>query len=108
MGGFVEDLIEKVLTDPTFLVVGLVLAVFITLAILKKLFKVVFLLLAALIGFAGYLLYTGQEPVEAVEEFIEKGKEVIEEVKDTDLEGLKKDAEKAIEDAKKKVEKKIK
>ena len=108
MAEFFENLINNVLTDPTFVMVGLVLVVLITLSIFKKLFKVVFLLTAALVGYAGYLIYTGANPAEAVEGALKKSREVLEEVKDTDLKDLKEGAEKIIDDTKKKVEKKIK
>ena len=36
-----QELIERVFTDPTFMWVGLVVAIMLTLAIFKKLFKVV-------------------------------------------------------------------
>jgi xanthine/uracil permease len=108
MAEFFESLINNVLTDPTFVMVGLVLVVLITLAIFKKLFKVVFLLIAALVGYAGYLIYTGADPTEAVEGALKKSREVLEEVKDTDLKDLKEGAERVIDDTKKKVEKKIK
>ena len=108
MAEFFENLINNVLTDPTFVMVGLVLVVLITLSIFKKLFKVVFLLIAALIGYAGYLIYTGGDPAKAVEGAFKKSSEVLEKVKDTDFKDIKESAERVIVETKKKVEKKIK
>ena len=100
-----QELIERVFTDPTFVWVGLVVAVILLLAIFKKLFKLVMVIVAAFILYVGYLYYTNEK---AVEEFIDKGKEVIKDVKDMDLKDLKDGAERAIKDTKKNLKKKIK
>ena len=48
-----QELIERVFTDPTFMWVGLVVAVMLTLAIFKKLFKVVIIIVLVFIRRAG-------------------------------------------------------
>ena len=93
-----EDIIERVFTDPTFITVGIILVVLITLAIFKKLFKVVVILLLVLLTYAGYLYYTGEEPPEIV-------KEAIEEVKKLDVEGLKEKAGNVVKDVETEVKK---
>ena len=66
-----EDLIKKVFTDPAFMIVGAIIVVLVTLAIFKKLFKFVIILLLILILYAGYLYYTGEEAPESLKEAIE-------------------------------------
>ena len=98
-----QELIERVFTDPTFVWVGVVLAIMLTLTIFKKLYKLVMIIVAAFMIYVGYLYYTGEEPAKAVDDLIKKGKDVIEDVKDTDLKDLKDGAEKVIKDTKKKI-----
>ena len=57
-----HELIDKVLSDPTFVWVGVILAVMLTLAIFKKLYKLVMIIAAAFMIYVGYLYYTGEEP----------------------------------------------
>ena len=96
-----EDLIKKVFTDPAFMTVGIIIVVLVTLAIFKKLFKFVIILLLILILYAGYLYYTGEEAPESL-------KEAIEDVKELDLDELKESAEDILKDAEKKVKEKMK
>ena len=103
-----HELIDKVLSDPTFVWVGVILAIMLTLAIFKKLYKLVMIIVAAFIIYVGYLYYTGEEPVEAIDDLIIKAEDVIEDLKDTDLIDIKESAEKVIKDTKKNLQKKIK
>ena len=96
-----EDLIKKVFTDPAFMTVGVIIAVLVTLAIFKKLFKFVVFLLLILVIYTGYLYYTGEEAPESL-------KEAIEDVKELDLNELKESAEDMLKDAEKKVKEKLK
>ena len=72
-----HELIDKVLCDPTFVWVGVFLAIMLTLAIFKKLYKLVMIIMAAFMIYVGYLYYTGEEPAEAIDDLIKKGKDVI-------------------------------
>ena len=96
-----EDLIKKVFPDPSFMTVGAIIVVLVTLAIFKKLFKFVVILLLILVIYAGYLYYTGEEAPESL-------KEAIEDVKELDLNELKESAEDMLKDAEKKVKEKLK
>ena len=96
-----EDLIKKVFTDPAFMTVGTIIVVLVTLAIFKKLFKFVIILLLILVLYAGYLYYTGEEAPESL-------KEAIEDVKELDLDELKESAEDMLKGAEKKVKEKLK
>ena len=96
-----EDLIKKVFTDPAFMTVGAIIVVLVTLAIFKKLFKFVVILLLILVIYAGYLYYTGEEAPESL-------KEAIEDIKELDLNELKESAEDMLKDAEKKVKEKLK
>ncbi len=78
-----ESLINDILTDPTFIKVGIVLAILIALALFKKLFKLVLILIVALIIYIAYLAYTGE---------------------DIDTKKVKKQIEKSLDDAKEKVD----
>ena len=96
-----EDLIKTVFTDPAFMTVGAIIVVLVTLAIFKKLFKFVMILLLILVLYAGYLYYTGEKVPESL-------KEAIEDVKELDLDELKESAEDMLKDAEKKVKEKLK
>ena len=94
-----EQIIEKLFTDPLYMTVGLVLATMIALSIFKKLFKAVIILIVVFIGYVFYLQSTGKDPIK-----LEEVKEKIEEIKDMDRKDLKKASEKMIKKAKKKIE----
>ena len=96
-----EDLIKKIFTDPAFMTVGVIIVVLVTLAIFKKLFKFVVILLLILVIYAGYLYYTGEEAPGSL-------KEAIEDVKELDLDELKESAEDMLKGAEKKVKEKLK
>ena len=96
-----EDLIKKLFTDPAFMTVGIIIVILVTLAIFKKLFKFVIILLLILVLYAGYLYYIGEEAPESL-------KEAIEDVKELDLDELKESAEDMLKGAEKKVKEKLK
>lgn len=87
-----DSIIEKVFTDPTFIKVGIILAILISLAVFKKLFKAVLILVVGLILYITYLVYTGEDPAEAVDD-------TIEEVRDIDLKKVGKSVGKSVEKA---------
>ena len=95
-----DQIIEKLFTDPFFVKVGLVLVVLISLSILKKLVKVVVTLVLVLLLYGWYVSFTGTEPIK-----LEDVQDTIEDLKNIDEKKLKKAADKAIKDVKKKVEK---
>ena len=95
-----DQIIEKLLTDPLFLKIGIVIAVLISLSLLKKLVKVVIILVLILLIYGFYVYSTGEEPVK-----LDDLKERIEEVKDIDEKKIKNAADKAVKEFKKKVEK---
>ena len=94
-----DQIIEKLLTDPLFLKIGIVIAVLISLSLLKKLVKVVIILVLILLIYGFYVYSTGEEPVK-----LDDLKERIEELKDIDEKKIKKAADKAVKEFKKKVE----
>ena len=95
-----EQIIERLFTDPFFLKVGLIIVVLITLSIFKKLFKVVLILVLVLVSYGLYVYSTGAEPVK-----LEDVKEKIEELKEVDGRKVKKTLDKTMKEVKKKIEK---
>jgi len=93
-----ENIIETIFTDSTAIAVGIVLAILITLSLFKKLFKLVIFLIVAFVIYAGYLIYTGEEPADIIKNTIEKAQDI-------DVDELKEKAEDAIKDVQKKVKK---
>ena len=81
--------------------VGIVLVILITLSLFKKLFKIVFILLVVLLGYAAYLVTTGEDPADII-------KDTIENAQDIDLDDLKDKAEDAVKNVQKKVKKNFK
>ena len=101
------DIIEKLLTDPLFIKIGIVVAILIALSIFKKLFKVLLTLVVLFFLYIGYLVLSGEDPVEAMDK-------TIEEIKDVDMEKVRKKVEKTAKqldkvskDLKKKVDESI-
>ena len=97
-----DQIIEKLLTDPLFLKIGIVIAVLISLSLLKKLVKVVITLVLILLIYGYYVYSTGEEPVK-----LDDLKKSIEDLKDIDEKKIKKVADEAIEEVKKTVEKQL-
>ena len=60
-------MIENLLTNKLFVTIGSIAAVFITLAIFKKLFKVVLYIILLVVAVAVYTLYTGEDPKALIE-----------------------------------------
>ena len=101
------DIIEKLLTDPLFIKIGIVVAILIALSIFKKLFKVLLTLVVLFFLYIGYLVLSGEDPVEAMDK-------TIEEIKDVDMKKVRKKVEKTAKeldkvskDLKKKVDESI-
>ena len=77
-----QDLIEKVFTDPTFVWVGLILVVLITLAVFKKLYKLVMILGTVFVLYMGFLYFVDKDLEKTVEDFQEKAEDAIEKAED--------------------------
>ena len=85
-----DQIIERLFTDPVFVKIGIVLAVLISLSLLKKLVKVVIFLVLILLIYGYYVYSTGAEPVSI-----------------DDVKQLGKTAEEVIDKVEKKIEKSI-
>lgn len=102
-----QDIIETLFTDPLFIKIGIVVAILIALSIFKKLFKVLLTVVVLFFLYVGYLVLSGEDPVEAMDK-------TIEEIKDVDMEKVRKKVEKTAKeldkvskDLKKKVDESI-
>jgi len=102
-----QDIIETLFTDPLFIKIGIVVAILIALSIFKKLFKVLLTLVVLFFLYIGYLVLSGEDPVEAMDK-------TIEEIKDVDMKKVRKKVEKTAKefdkvskDVKKKVDESI-
>ena len=82
-----ENIIDTIVSDPTFIWVVLILAIFLVLGLVKKIFKLVMAVIAAFVLYVGYLYYTGDDSPNAVNEAIENIKD-IDTKKDTDTYNL--------------------
>jgi len=75
-------MIENILNDPMFWKIAAVVIILILIASFKKLFKLVLVLILILVIYAGYLIYSGEDPEDVLESFKQRGekaKELIEE-----------------------------
>ena len=93
-----ENIIDTIVSNPTFIWVVLILAIFLVLGLVKKIFKLVMVVIAAFVLYAGYLYYTGDDSPNAVNEAIEN-------IKDIDTKKIMKDLDKTLEDVQEKAEK---
>ena len=92
-----ENIIDTIVSDPTFIWVALILAIFLVLGLVKKIFKLVMVVIAVFVLYVGYLYYTGDDPANAVNEAIENIKEI-------DTKKIRKDLDKTLEDVQEKAE----
>ena len=88
MNPTIENIIDWLLTDSMAITFGVIFVIFISLAILKKLLKIVFVLIFLLVVYFGSFYYLGVDPKDA----IEKTKEL---TKDFDAEKIEKAAQEA-------------
>ena len=102
-----QDIIETLFSDPLFIKIGIVVAILIALSIFKKLFKVLLTLVVLFFLYIGFLVLSGEDPVEAMDK-------TIEEIKDVDMKKVRKKVEKTAKeldkvskDVKKKVDESI-
>ena len=101
-----ESIVETFTSSPIFLVGGAVLAIVLVFFILKKLVKMAIILVVLGIGFVAYLYFTGENPVEFIEENIKTGKDKLGEIdkatkdlrEDLDIDQIIKDVEKQMKD----------
>ena len=93
-----DQIINTLFTDPLFVKIGIVLAVLISLSLLKKLVKVVISLVLILLIYGYYVYSTGAEPVK-----LDDLKEKIEELKEVDGSKVKKTLVKTMKNVKKKM-----
>lgn len=82
------DPYQTILNDPILLGVAVILSAMVVYSILKKLFKLAIILVACLIIYLGYLMYTGQPIPGSGQEVIDKAKKDINKVTDGGLEKL--------------------
>ena len=85
-----DQIIERLFTDPYLVKIGIIVAVLISLSLLKKLVKVVIFLVLILLIYGYYVYSTGAEPVSI-----------------DDVKQLGKTAEEVIDKVEKKIEKSI-
>ena len=88
MSGWIETF-TNLLQNPFFLILAVIIAVLIIFGVIKKLFKLAMIALAAFVIYVAYLMWTGQDiPTsfdgvkESVKETISRSKDNVEETKD--------------------------
>ena len=102
---------EQMMNDPMFWKIASVIIILILVASFKKLFKLASLLFLIIVVYAGYLIMTGTEPDEIVEQLQESSEDVwdkaeasFDEVKDFTEDVV----EDVVQDANKEIEKQVK
>ena len=100
MNGWIETF-TNLLQNPFFLILAVIIAVLIVFGVIKKLFKLAMIILAAFVIYIAYLLWTGQDiPTsvdgikDSVKETISRSKDNVEETKDA----AKKKADEAVKE----------
>ena len=61
-----ENIIDTIVSDPTFIWVLLILAILLVLGLVKKIFKLVMVVIAAFVLYVGYLLLAKQCTSQAI------------------------------------------
>ena len=93
-----QEIIETIFTDPTFVYVGLFLAILLSLAIFKKLIKLIVIVVIVFFAYSSYIYYSnGKNANDAM-------KEAFDDIKDLDTKKMKKQLDKSLDDAKEKAE----
>ena len=102
--GWIETF-TNLLQNPFFLILAVIIAVLIVFGLIKKLFKLAMIVLAAFVIYIAYLLWTGQDipksfdgVKDSVKDTISRSKENTEETKDGIKDAAKKKAGEAVKD----------
>ena len=102
---------EQMMNDPMFWKIASVIIILILVASFKKLFKLASLLFLIIVVYAGYLIMTGTEPDEIVEQLQESSEDVWDKAEDS-FDGVKDFTEDVVEDVvqetNKEIEKQVK
>ena len=72
-----EQLLEKVMSNPLYLAVSVVIVVVLLYAIVKRIVKLLIFLVIVIIAFLAYVHFTGSTVKETLEKAKEKGEKVI-------------------------------
>jgi ABC-type transport system involved in cytochrome c biogenesis permease subunit len=67
-----QDLLDKVLANPLFLAIGVILIVVLIYSIFKRLIKLLIFLVIAALAWLAYVYYTGDSVKEKVEDTVEQ------------------------------------
>lgn len=104
MDGWIETF-TNLLQNPFFLILAVIFAVLIVFGVIKKLFKLAMIVLAAFVIYVAYLMWTGQDiPIsfdgirDSVKETISRSKDNVEETKDAAKKKAGEAVEKGIDD----------
>lgn len=104
MDGWIETF-TNLLQNPFFLILAVIFAVLIVFGVIKKLFKLAMIVLAAFVIYVAYLMWTGQDiPTsfegvrDSVKETISRSKDNVEETKDAAKKKAGEAVEKGIDD----------
>lgn len=104
MDGWIETF-TNLLQNPFFLILAVIFAVLIVFGVIKKLFKLAMIVLAAFVIYVAYLMWTGQDiPTsfegvrDSVKETISRNKDNVEETKDAAKKKAGEAVEKGIDD----------
>ncbi|MEE8340913.1 MAG: hypothetical protein V3R52_02315 [Candidatus Neomarinimicrobiota bacterium] len=85
MNGWIETF-TNLLQNPFFLILAVIIAVFIVFGVIKKLFKLALIILAAFVIYVAYLLWTGQDVPTSIEGIKESVQETVSRTKDNAVE----------------------
>ena len=72
-----QNIIDTLLSNPAYLIIGAVLAVILLVGLVRKIFKLVIFLLILFVAFIGYLYFTGQSIPTSTEEMEEAVSETV-------------------------------
>lgn len=104
MDGWIETF-TNLLQNPFFLILAVIFAALIVFGVIKKLFKLAMIVLAAFVIYVAYLMWTGQDiPTsfegvrDSVKETISRSKDNVEETKDAAKKKAGEAVEKGIDD----------
>jgi acid phosphatase family membrane protein YuiD len=93
-----QEIIEIIFTDQTFVYVGVLLAILLSLSIFKKLFKSIIVIVIIFFAYSSFVYYSsGKDANQAM-------KEVFDDIKHLDTKKMKKQLDKSMDDVKKKAE----
>ncbi len=98
-----SDILDLLMSNPLYMVIGGIVSLGILIFLLKKVFKLAMILIIAVLAYGGYLYMTEDDPMKIIQQKLEKGKSAYQDIDDATKDIRREAIDKVIDDVDKKL-----